>query len=269
VAELAADPALAGDWDRGEPSPAVEQAAALALLERARQRRVEGGEGADAGALGDAAELAGQAGRRLEALATAGEDRHRELALLDRQASARLDRLRGEGRAALDDTAELAASLRADPASPQPELLRRRRALEGLLAEVPAEAAGAEAAADRLASALAALRQAATPPAAALSAAAEAYFAGDYQGAADRLDALLGGLGGGAATARTRAHALLLRSAARFALAAGGERAPELLDAARADAAACRRADPDLVPPERLFSPRFRELFEAAGEGGG
>lgn len=64
---------------------------------------------------------------------------------------------------------------------------------------------------------------------------------------------------------RALAHALLFRAAARHALyLLGGERQGDLLEAARRDVRACRRADPRLQPLEGYFSPRFLSFFEAS-----
>ncbi|MFN7551113.1 MAG: hypothetical protein ACK59M_14425 [Pseudomonadota bacterium] len=63
---------------------------------------------------------------------------------------------------------------------------------------------------------------------------------------------------------RARFHALLLRSAARHALAqADGERADALLAGATADIRAARALVPGQSPDAAVFSPRFRRLFDS------
>lgn len=97
-------------------------------------------------------------------------------------------------------------------------------------------------------------------PPAELHAAATAYLKGDYETAVGLLDAI------DSMDGRTMAHALLLRSAARYALYFfGGEKDASLLKAAGEDAALCRRQDASVVPTERIFSPRFRAFFVKAG----
>jgi hypothetical protein len=86
--------------------------------------------------------------------------------------------------------------------------------------------------------------------------AARAYFEGRYGDAA----AALAGTGTG--SGRAAAQALLLRSAARYALfRVGGEQDAPLLRRAAEDAAAARHADPSLMPDEKAFSPAFIKFF--------
>ena len=90
--------------------------------------------------------------------------------------------------------------------------------------------------------------------------AAEAYFAGRYQEALDRLSGTRFEDGAAAAQAR------LFEAAAHYALhrrAGSGETAH--LAAARKAARACRQLDPSLAPDPAAFSPAFLELFRAAG----
>ena len=94
-----------------------------------------------------------------------------------------------------------------------------------------------------------------TPPTK-LRRAVDAFFAGDYE----ETVRLLGTIP--SSPAKTRAHALLLRSAARYTLfLLGGETDYALRGMATADVTACRKADRDLVPDEEVFSPRFRDFF--------
>jgi hypothetical protein len=95
----------------------------------------------------------------------------------------------------------------------------------------------------------------AAPPA--LVAALEAFIAGRLDTPAELDPAPFG-------DTRARFHALLLRSAARHALAqAGGERADALLAGATADIRAARVLAPGQSPDPAVFSPRFRRLFES------
>ncbi len=94
-------------------------------------------------------------------------------------------------------------------------------------------------------------------PSAKLRQAANAYFAGDYETAITLLESRF-------TSRKSRAHALLLRAAARYALfLLGGETDYAQRGTAAEDVAACRRADPSLEPAEDLFSPRFRDFFAA------
>jgi hypothetical protein len=96
------------------------------------------------------------------------------------------------------------------------------------------------------------------PPAELLNG-ARAYFDGDYE----RAVALLARTA--ALRGRAAAQALLLRSAARFALfKAGGERDGDLRRLAAEDAAASRRADPSLQPDTEAFSPQFVDFYRAS-----
>ncbi len=88
--------------------------------------------------------------------------------------------------------------------------------------------------------------------------AADAYFAGDYTAAITLLSESTFN------QSKSRAHALLLRAAARYALfLLGGETDYALRGQAADDVAACKVAAPDLVPDEGIFSPRFRDFFAA------
>lgn len=95
------------------------------------------------------------------------------------------------------------------------------------------------------------------PVPARLRSAVERFLAGDFRGVVQLLaDAEMG-------DARATALASLVRGAAGYALfVEGGERDGALLHAVRADAQACRRQDPSLVPPRDTFSPRYLKLFD-------
>ncbi len=96
-------------------------------------------------------------------------------------------------------------------------------------------------------------------PQAALHQGAQAYFDGRYDDALRALRTLATPPRG-----RFAAQAALLRAAARFALyRAGGARDVDLRGAAAADVAACRRADPTLLPDPGTFSPAFVAFFRS------
>jgi hypothetical protein len=96
-------------------------------------------------------------------------------------------------------------------------------------------------------------------PPADLLAAAQAYFNGEYDDAAQAL-ARTSYAGG-----RELMHALVLRAAARYALyQLGGEKEDGLRQQALADIQACRRLDPAFSPDPHVFSPRFTQLFKSA-----
>ncbi len=100
-------------------------------------------------------------------------------------------------------------------------------------------------------------------PKAALMAGAQAYFDGRYDDALGALEAI----GAGALRGRSAAQAALLRAATRFALyRAGGEKNAELRRRAAQDVAACRRADPALLPDPSAFSPSFGAFFRSPSE---
>lgn len=87
--------------------------------------------------------------------------------------------------------------------------------------------------------------------------AVERFLAGDYRGVLQLLTDSETGDG------RATALAHLLRGAAGYSLfVESGEHDQALLTAAQADARACRRSDPSLVPVRDAFSPRFLALFE-------
>lgn len=101
-------------------------------------------------------------------------------------------------------------------------------------------------------------------PPADLYAAATAYLSGDYKTTISLLDHP------SYEDDRTMAHALLLRSAAEYALYfLGGEKDASLIRSAGHDAAECKTRDSALTPSDRIFSPRYREFFSKAGGSGG
>ena len=127
------------------------------------------------------------------------------------------------------------AALRGDPSLP--ELVRRRQ---------------------RLTTAVGRMRAAAEPPPARLLAAADAYFDGDLERAVELAsDADF-------ENPKARAHAALLRAAARFTQWQVDDRGDlQLLEAALRDVRAAYAADPTLSPLPGAFSPRFLAFFEA------
>lgn len=97
------------------------------------------------------------------------------------------------------------------------------------------------------------------PPPAELLAGARAFFGAEYAQAV----ALLAGADN--LPGKAGAQGLMLRAAARHALyLIGGERDPDLLAHAQADARASRRLDPQVSPDPLAFSPRFLDLFKQA-----
>ena len=88
----------------------------------------------------------------------------------------------------------------------------------------------------------------------------DAFLRGDYPGAIERLGEE------NLAEPRQAAVAHLVRAAAKYYLyLEGGGDEEELLEGARDDIRACRRADQTVTPLPELFSPRFVQLFEAEG----
>lgn len=168
----------------------------------------------------------------------------------------RLAALRDTARALLEETEDLAEEF--------PGVAEERGELAEELAAADADAFRGTGLAElvlrrqRLTAAVGSTRAAAEAPPAGLLAAADAYFAGDLELAVDLAeDAEL-------ETPKARAHAALLRAAARFSLwqAEGGGNL-ELLEAARRDVRAAREADPEIAPLPSAFSPRFLAFFEA------
>lgn len=265
VPDPEAEPDLAAAWERGEPSLATRLGEAEGNLERVREivERAPAGDPE----LDTAADLAGGTLTQLEAIRR--EAALREAAVAEEKARLleRIERLHRTGRALLAREAGLAAEV--------PAVRQRRAAVERELRESDGAGAGLSirelrALGNGLEREIGRLRGMAEPPPEVLLAAADAWLRGDPEGVLAALTGDGGSAGeeGEAAEIglegpRARAHALLLRAAARFDLyhAGGGEDA-ELLEAARRDLRECRRADPDLVPVPRAFSPRFRAFFD-------
>lgn len=194
------------------------------------------------------------------------------LAVAQPQQDAERERLRAEIRQLRTDAEALLASL-GDRALPE-NVASQRVNLEIALnaaprADVETQTSALEWHRNRLSRAIELLRAALAgvdspapqrdrAPPAPLIAAADAFFAGDYEKTITlTTQATL-------AQPRARAHALLLRAAARYALyLLDGERQAELVEAATEDVRACRLADATVEPAERYFSPRFRQFFAA------
>lgn len=272
VPDPEAEPDLAAGWERGEPSLAARLAEAQATWERA--------EGIVAGAspgdpdLQSATDLARGTVSQLEAIRREAALRREALAEVKARAVARIEDLRRTGRQLLGRGGDLAAAV--------PEVRRRRATVERALRESADAGPGhslqeLRELGDGLEREIARLRATAAPPPERLLAAADAWLRGEPDGVLAALDGEVREEGGGEPGAeldfhdpRGRAHALLLRAAARFALFhGGGGQDPDLLEAARRDVRDCHRADPELLPVPRAFSPRFRAFFdEVAGEAG-
>lgn len=102
------------------------------------------------------------------------------------------------------------------------------------------------------------LQRSTPPPPGTLRSGAIAFLRADYQAVLERLAEIP------YRDDKARAHCLLLRSAAAFALhVAGGEPDSELLAQAREDVIAARESAPDLAPVASAFSPRFVRFFES------
>jgi hypothetical protein len=200
--------------------------------------------------------------RSFQALGQEGEGLREDVAAARRAAETVVDAAAEEARRALEATAGLRpfpariTQLRRD----LERLLEQRKGLTATTPEVELREL-----ARRLAEGAETLEGESAGPPGELVAAAEALFAARYEQVLE----ILGDRRYG--TRRAQAHAALLKAAARFFLyEAGGGSDPELLAALAADVAAARQADPRLTPPERLFPPRFRALWEepaaAAGQ---
>lgn len=272
VPDPEAEPDLAAAWERGEPSLAARLAEAQATWERA-EGIVDGASPGDP-ELQSATDLARGSVSQLEAIRREAALRRQALAEAKARAVTRIEDLRRTGRQLLGRGGDLAAAV--------PEVRRRRATVERALRESRGAGAGSSlqelrALGNGLEREIARLRATAEPPPERLLAAADAWLRGEPDGVLAALDGEVREEGGGEPGAeldfddpRGRAHALLLRAAARFALFhGGGAQDPDLLEAARRDVRDCHRADPELLPVPRAFSPRFRAFFdEVAGEAG-
>ena len=185
-----------------------------------------------------------------------------EIERIGRQVTA----VRTRKRERMDEVRELAHRVEAmlRSRSPLPPAFRgRRQELESLLAialVLPESASieQIEGLEGRLNSFDRQLQRSTLPPPGTLRSGAIAFLRADYQVVLERLESIP------YRDDKARAHCLLLRSAAAFALhVAGGEPDSELLAQARADVIAARETAPDLAPVESAFSPRFVRFFES------
>lgn len=268
VPDAETDPDLAAAWEQGEPSLAARLAETEATWRRA-EAIVEGAAPGDP-ELQTAAGLARGAVAQIEAIRREAALRRGAVAEEKARAMERIEGLRRTGERLLAEEGGLASEV--------PEVRRRRAAVERALRETAGAEAGQPLQALRelgngLEREIARLRATAEPPPERLLAAADAWLRGEPEGVLAALEPP-GGAGGPAADGlgfdgrRARAHAHLLRAAARFALYhGGGGRDPALLEGARRDLEECHRADPALRPVPRAFSPRFRAFFDEVTAG--
>jgi tetratricopeptide (TPR) repeat protein len=111
-------------------------------------------------------------------------------------------------------------------------------------------------------SATAVARAPAAPPPE-LLAGADAFFGARYDEAIRYLERATG------LRARAAAQRALLLAASRFArYRMGGEKDAAVRRQAAEDVAACRRADPSLLPDRTVFSPEFEAFFRSGGDAG-
>jgi len=251
----------AGIWTEGDPAPADLLASARRDLAAARKLLEPGGtpdEAPSPSAVSDARANIRKALGALEALRERIAAHRAEIGAQRGSERQRLNDLLGTARQVLAETADLAARI--------PSVEQDRDALAERVDR--ADAIRRDASLDvlegqrrQLAQAISQLRETAAPPPQPLLDAAQAFFSGELRQAVEILND--SGLAE-SPDARTRAHAALLRAAARFSLwQVGGGADLDLLEAARQDVRTARDADPDLTPIQRAFSPRFLAFFEA------
>jgi hypothetical protein len=251
----AIDSDIEDQWRAGSPSPRNRQAAAEARLESARTLVEQARASGDTAGLARGESEARQAKQQLDAL-------HEEAKRLVAEHGERVGALRSKAAALVTSARELLRST-AELAPYAPQIERKHADLESLVAEVETKSDRGDDYLDGVISrttfAMQQLKEAAAPPPRALSQAADSFFGGDYSGVVDQLAAFAD------ESPRTRAHSLLLRSAARYYLwVEQGEGDADLLAAAAADAAESQRVDSGLQPPASLFSPRFLEFWNGA-----
>lgn len=271
--ELAAAAARPQDeeiWNRGSPAPAERLETARTTLREARRLLEEvDGEAPAGAALERLRDLTDQATGALQEIRAQVEERRRRLRARQGTERDRLEALRATARRLLERTEELAAEAPA-VAQGREEL---RDALDAAAGVEDFALAELERRRGRLATAVARLRELSEPPPPELLEAADAYLSGELERA---LELLREPALDEPDEPRVRAHAALLRAAARFTLwQAGGGADLNLLEAAKEDVRAAREAAPELSPHPQVFSPRFVAFFEAnrseegAGEPGG
>ena len=251
---------VAGVWTTGDPAPADLLRTARQDLASAREllTPASGDQPPEASAVSEAQSRIRQALGALEALRERIAAHRAEIGAQRGTERQRLNDLLGTARHAVAETADLAAK--------SPAVARDRDALSDRIERADAVRRNGsldvlKSQRETLAQAIATLRETAAPPPEPLIQAAEAFFSGELRKAVEILDD--SGLAE-SPDARTRAHAALLRAAARFSLwQAGGGADLDLLERARQDVRTAREADPDLTPLQSAFSPRFSAFFEA------
>ena len=254
----AVDSGIDQEWRAGSPSGSSRQAAAEARLESAKAAVEQAGANGDAAGLARAESEARQIEQELDAL-------QQQALRLRSEQGARAGALRTKANGLVASARELLRST-AELAPYPPQVKRKRADLESLLADFDSKRddrgdAYLEGLISRITFSMQQLTDVTAAPPPALAKAAESFFAGDYPGVVDQLATF------NDATPRGRAHALLLRSAARYYLwVDGGQSDQDLLAAAASDAAACHRENADLRPPSTLFSPHFVEFWSGTRE---
>ena len=243
-------------WRQGSPSLSARQREVETRLESARAMVATARTGRDAGALARGDRAAREIAKELDALRNEAQRLRGEHGERLGSVRTKLDDVVAAARATLKDTADLA---------PYPQQMKRRRAdLEGVLRELEGAKQSAdhdylEGLSSRLSFSVQQLKEVAAGPPAALSDAADAFFAGDFAKVLARLATIADAPG------RVRAHSLLLRSAAGYYLwVERGESDQALLAAAAADAVSCQRADAALGPPPTLLLAPLRPVLRRA-----
>lgn len=262
AAAHATEARAAGVWTYGNPAPADLLASAQKDLAAARKllQPADGDqqEPPTQDAVDQARSLTRQALGALEALRERLAAHRAEIGARRGSAVQRLNNLQQTARRALAETEDMASRI--------PSVARDRDALSEALQAADAVPKNAslqtlEEQRNRLARAISTLRETAAPPPEPLLEAAGAFFSGQLEHTVELLNE--SGLAE-SPDPRTRAHAALLRAAARFSLwQAGGGADLDLLEAARQDVRTARDAAPVLTPLPRAFSPRFLAFFEA------
>lgn len=270
--DLAPRAQSAGVWRQGRPSPADRLESARQTVAEARRLVDEGAGEAGSGAIpAETVErvrgLAQSALSTLEALESQVDALEQQVVEQRGSERQRLEALQGRARRLLDETEDLAAEI--------PVVAQERGALAAAL-DASTAATGDAVPVDvlatarrQLSTAVETLSRVSQPPPAPLLEGADAYFSGELEQAVEMLseldtDPAADGQEEPPRQRRARAHAALLRGAARFSLwQMGGAADIDLLEAARRDVRIAREADPELMPLPRAFSPRFLAFFEA------
>ncbi|MEM8962585.1 MAG: hypothetical protein AAGD38_13960 [Acidobacteriota bacterium] len=255
VVKMAQRAEIAPLWRSGSPSLADRTQRADSNLATARQRLEDARNTDDADMAGNALTLAQQASEEYGAVFEAAnqqlDDRNRELS----RATDELDQLRANAVsvvAALDDLRPFPPTL-AGQVTAVEEATRTAEELTGRASS----AADLEAVRTTLEGQLERLERTAGRPTRALVAAAEAYFAGDWQGVLDAIGE------DRARSKRARDQRCLLGAAAGYALwVLDGELGEgPAAEALQEQLTSCSELDPIPVPTAPHFSPRFMTFF--------